>query len=1353
VFHLVVVRKEGFVRALPGIRLILLCFVTLRLWLGPIPLCSAEVITSHVACDPRGGIWNFGMELIADECVPKDLKDTDSIHYLTIPLTCNQGTKQVESFAAWGDTTNSAVNIIQEALIAPVSNGSAYKIFRNKEGTHILLVHPLYVGLLDDKEMTTYIQGEIYTDVFKRTGDNVERAFILPQIPICRMNDRCQLSGPFGSSVNYGSGSISHSQELFSAKGGQLPLVLSIDYHSNPIAPGSIGNGWSHSYEQTLEIFKNGAVTFWGGGTGRDYRLDKDNRYFAPRDDYSNLSKNSDGGYLLTEKEGITRTFTSSGQLTAITDRNGNTLKIMYENGKVARVFDPAGRTASFAYDLSGKLSILTDPMGNNYLFTYTNGFLTSFTAPDGGTWQYLYGPGGLLTSKTDPNGYSSTYNYDANNRATTATDSRGRFRSVDYSASDIGNSDPNLKVPDPYPVCYSAMINAEGNARDFGNFTPDGACREVTVPFMDKNGANWLNRFDYTSQTLTARIDPYGNSTSFTYDLHANMLSKTEPGIGTTWYGYDTTGNRTSIVDPMGNFTDYTYNAMGQDLTSSGPMGTTNKSYDAKGNLLTGTDVAGAMTTYNYDPWGNITRITNAKNQASVMTYTPEGFLAGSTDPAGVVRRFTYDTFGNLLTATGPEGLTTYRYDRMGRLIGTTDPLGQVSSSTYDKQGNRISQTDANGNTTLYGYNYQGQVAEITDVLGGVTSYAYENGGGCPSCGSGVDTLAGLTDAKSQTTSYSYDLMSRLIKETDPLGKITTYVYDVAGNLKSKSSANGITVSYVYDPLRRLIKKAYSAGSMETYTYDSAGRLLAAENKDVSYGYAYDAAGRLIKATDSRGMVLEYEYDILGARTWMALQKGTTDEHVTTYGYDSANRPLTIGSSSGTFTYGYDLQGRRSSLTYPNGVTANYGYDTMGRLTSLKQTAGTDTITFATYSGFDKVGNRLGKTVPTGTETYSYDPVYRLTLAQTPQGTELFRYDAVGNRLAGPWSKDTGYQYNAANQMVKGRQFGYQYDDNGNQISRILPKFTDKSWVQSWDAENRLIRLEKSKGSTENRTVTFTYDPQGRRIEKKLTTLINGVIKSSRWFYYYDNDNIALEIYINDTGITEKSWYTHGVGVDEHLAVERAGQQYFYHTDGLGSVTAITNGAKNIVQSYIYESFGMLQPSTGFRNSYTYTGREWDKESGLYYYRARYYDALEGRFISRDPIGFEGGINIYGYTSNNSINYKDPSGLDSPGCDVPQWAKSKTEANDCFLKCCAVHDKCYHDHECSYTSWSGNFLGGVVSRIFPCVRCNDAAVLCFARCTTKWKPTNPPGKYYCGKDDFWFDSVVNPHMSHSTDR
>jgi RHS repeat-associated protein len=143
---------------------------------------------------------------------------------------------------------------------------------------------------------------------------------------------------------------------------------------------------------------------------------------------------------------------------------------------------------------------------------------------------------------------------------------------------------------------------------------------------------------------------------------------------------------------------------------------------------------------------------------------------------------------------------------------------------------------------------------------------------------------------------------------------------------------------------------------------------------------------------------------------------------------------------------------------------------------------------------------------------------------------------------------------------------------------------------------------------------------------------------------YVYDNEDIILEY---DGTNTLQASYTHGPGIDEPLIMERGGQSFFYHTDGLGSITDLTDSTGAVIQSYVYDSFGNVINQTGsVVNTYTYTGRELDSESGLYYYRARYYNPTIGRFLQEDPIGFLGGINKFVYTLNNPINFTDPSGL-----------------------------------------------------------------------------------------------------------
>jgi len=243
--------------------------------------------------------------------------------------------------------------------------------------------------------------------------------------------------------------------------------------------------------------------------------------------------------------------------------------------------------------------------------------------------------------------------------------------------------------------------------------------------------------------------------------------------------------------------------------------------------------------------------------------------------------------------------------------------------------------------------------------------------------------------------------------------------------------------------------------------------------------------------------------------------------------------------------------------------------------------------------------------------------------------GAESYSYDAVGNRLtsAGP----TSYTYNSSNELTSSSAATYTYDNNGNTISKTTTAGTTS---YTWDFENRLasVTLPGTGG-----TVNFKYDPIGRRIEKVAPT-------SGTTIYAYDGDSMTAEF---GAGGNLLAYYTQGAGIDEPLAITETGGSYFYHADGLGSITSLTSGSGQPANSYVYDSFGNLTASTGsITNPFQYTGRELDSETGLYYYRSRYYDTIAGRFIREDPLRFKAGINYYRYTKNSPVNFADPHGL-----------------------------------------------------------------------------------------------------------
>lgn len=316
--------------------------------------------------------------------------------------------------------------------------------------------------------------------------------------------------------------------------------------------------------------------------------------------------------------------------------------------------------------------------------------------------------------------------------------------------------------------------------------------------------------------------------------------------------------------------------------------------------------------------------------------------------------------------------------------------------------------------------------------------------------------------------------------------------------------------------------------------------------------------------------------------------------------------------------------------------------YDPASQVTNIlhQLTATSAQINKADYV-YNNVGNRTSLTDRRGPQTFGYDPLDRLTSASHPllATPQAFAYDPVGNRTTG------GSVVNAGNQLTADVMHAYQYDDNGN-LTRKTLLATGNFTVYSYDPENRLTKVEDfvAGNPTPAATSTYRYDGLGRRIEK----VANGQTRR----YIYDGEDILLEY---DGTNTLQARYTHGPGIDEPIAVTKGASTFFYHQDGLGTVTDLTDSAGVTAKSYSYDAYGNVVDQAGtVEQPYTYTGREFDSESGLYYYRARYYDAAIGKFTQRDPIGRAGGINFYEYALGNPILHFDPFGLKT---QVVIWA------------------------------------------------------------------------------------------------
>jgi len=691
--------------------------------------------------------------------------------------------------------------------------------------------------------------------------------------------------------------------------------------------------------------------------------------------------------------------------------------------------------------------------------------------------------------------------------------------------------------------------------------------------------------------------------------------------------------------------------------LTTTDPLGaagdphhTTTNAYDTHGNLLSVTTpsadgtTAPSVTTFTPNTQGQITQIQDPLLNKTTITYCttnqtncPYGLIYYIKDAKGNKTTYAYDGRGNRLSVTDAAGkITQFQYDAMNRVILITYPTSPATTVQfhYDWRGRRDYIIDQNSHKTTYAYDDADRLISVTDAqspTAGVTTYKYDT----------ESNLTDIYDANSDHTIFYYNAHHQLYQTTFPSGYYETYQWDLANNLTSKTDRNSQTIRYHYDFQNQLYQKSYPDSTSVNYTYDAARRLKQVTDPTGTYAFAYDYMNRLTEADTTYAFVsigtdaVKYGHDVASNRTSM-----TDPQNLPTiYGYDVLNRlsTLAFNGQNPAFGFGYDSLSRRTSLTRPNSVNTTYGYDAVSRLTSVLHKLGTTTLDGATYTT-DNAGNRLTRTDKrlNTTLTYGYDNIYQLLSAKQGSTTkETYTYDLVGNRLSSLGVSP--YSYNSSNELTSLPTLTYTYDNNGN------TKTKSDGTQYSWDFENRLTQvvLPGSGG-----TATFKYDPFGRRVQKAFTQGSTTTTTN----YLYDGDSLLEEL---DQSGNVLGRYTQGPPlIDEPLSELRSGTTSYYEQDGVRTVTSLSNSAGGLANTYSYDSFGKLIGSTGtLANPFQYTGRQFDSETGVYYYRARYYDQSVGRFLSEDLLkGISDNVNFYAYVQNNPTDLIDPSGL-SPEC------------------------------------------------------------------------------------------------------
>ncbi|WP_374090157.1 RHS repeat-associated core domain-containing protein [Methylomicrobium lacus] len=989
--------------------------------------------------------------------------------------------------------------------------------------------------------------------------------------------------------------------------------------------------------------------------------------------------------------------------LTQLIDPFGNAVTLNYDGQlRLTSVIDVTGRNTTFTYGLSDQpllITQITDPFGRSATLIYdSSGRLASITDVLGLTSSFQYDSASLINSMTTAYGTTTfAYGGDGTSRYLQATDPLGYTERLEFQqgVSTIPFSDPPATVPQGIIAPFNQYLNGRNTyywdktayQRAAGNYT------QARI----KHWTHWMLNTSVTSEPVESIKYPLENRIWFNYPgqpscclgtaISGTYDQPTRQGRvlddGTTQLlqkSYNSLGKPTHFIDALGRDTQITYADNQIDPIQIAQLTAVNTytpgaqyTYNNQHLPLSYTDAAGQTTSYSYNSAGQLTQVTDALNHVTTLAYDPLGYLTTVTNADGKTQAsFTYDAYGRVATRTDSEGYTlAYNYDNFDRLTQTTYPDGTTRIAAWDKL-DLASVTDRLGRTTQYAHDAVRNLIAETDPLGHVIQYGYfpnqlpqsltDGNGNITSWMRDIQgRVTGKQFADGSQWTYAYEATtSRLKSVTDALGQTKTYAYandDRPAGLSYTSTVSATpNVGFSYDPwFPRIVQMTDGTGTTQ-YQYQPPGQLGALQLSSIdgpyandTVGYQYDALGRMAaRSVDSSSETFSYDAlsRIIGhisplgnfTRTYLgetgqltmqqlllAANTGNCEEKDDNphkkpgkhgkpgKGHENDDGTSCTGVIKTQWQYDTNLHDRRLLAVLNSGNTRSFGYVTTPEnlISQINESA-------------------TGQTSwPVKSWNYSYDDDNRLEFAGASNGTQYsYGYDPADNltALTTPSSTPTNFTVNDLNQIITANTQAYSYDANGNVTD-------DGVRTYLWDAENRLLQVNLK--TQPGVSYQFRYDGLGRRVAI-ITT--NGTTTETR--YLWCGEKLCQSRTAIDT--VSRHYYPEGEFSPP------TGTGLYYSPDHLGSVRDVLNiqtGA--VVASYDYDTYGQPIQSAGTTaTDLRYAGLFNLQAAGLYLANYRAYDPETGRWLSRDPIGEDGGVNLYAYVNGNPVNLTDPRGL-----------------------------------------------------------------------------------------------------------
>lgn len=1015
--------------------------------------------------------------------------------------------------------------------------------------------------------------------------------------------------------------------------------------------------------------------------------------------------------------------YNQAGQLWKITDSIGLISQFTYQTGDFISKLSTAYGDTTFAMGESGasyRWLEITDPLGAKERIEYNNNVsVIPFSEP-----------AGVVPSSVD------TFNQYINYRNTFYWDKKAMKEApADYTkarithwlhtedinvASDIPESSKmsfENRVWNNYPgqtwaggvggstsnkPSKVARLLDDGTTQlyqyEYNNF---GKTTKVTDPLgrlttyaYAPNGIDLLTI--YQRNPAGASVDPDGQNAdkiaSYTYNAQHEPLTATDTSGKTTVYTYYPNGQVHTIQNAKNEVTTYAYNANGYLQSITGPVAgaVTQFSYDGFGRLRTTTDSEGYTITVDYDAiGGDPTKTMNRVAKAIYLDGTYEQTTYDRLDP-----EWTRDRLGRW---------SRKWYDSLRRVIITQDSLYRITIYDWCNCGSLDSITDPNQNTTSWTRDVQGRVTD--KVYSDQTSihYTYENT---------TSRLKSTTDAKGQSTNYQYFIDNNLKQISYANAQIATptvsYTYDTAYN-RTKTMVDGTgtttygynpvgvppalgasrlasidgplnndTIAYSYDELGRTAGQSINGvANASSLVYDSLGRIQSAINPLGTFNYSYvNATGRVDHVDLPGGQKAQYAYfDNLGDQRLKQIKNLNFSAGIISqfdYAYNAVGDITTwtirqgAANTANTYTFGYDPadQLRSALLKKVQGGTVlkQYDYDYDGAGNRFTEQNGS-TVTTSAFNGLNQLTSQSGggkmhfrgtvnepSTVTVGgnpanvDSAGNFDGVANLVVGNNT--VPIVAIDASGN------SKSNNYQVAVSSGVSR----TLSYDLEGNLTN-------DGAKTYEWDAANRLTAINYT--GTSNRT-EFTYDGLSRRV--KIVEKTGSTVNSTKKFVW-DGTNIAEQR--NTNNVVKHRYYTQGdVAVD-------TGTPYYYIRDHLGSIREMTDSTGAVKARYDYDPWGNRTKVSGGQDAdFGFTGHYYHGPSNLHLALYRAYDSTIARWISRDPIEEDDGLNVYEYGDNSPGDMIDELGAAS-GWFTIRFTKTTTSTTDVSIKYSNGDRKC----------------------------------------------------------------------------